>query len=80
MFQIEDLEVTTRKWLPTSSCSPKDRADTLLSKAVKETAEDALVGPAIGVSNKYIHIPTGHLPPAVRATGHTQQPRVEGLG
>lgn len=78
MSQIEDLEATTRKWLPTSS-SPKDRVDTLLPKAVKEAAEDALVGPAIGVSNEHVHIPAGHLPPAVRATGHTQQPRVEGL-
>lgn len=54
--------------------------DTLLPKAVKEAAEDALVGSAIGVSNEYVHIPARHLSPSVRATGHTQQPRVEGLG
>lgn len=52
----------------------------MLPKAVEEWAEDALVGPAVGVSNKYIYIPTGHLPSTERATGHTQQPRVEGLG
>lgn len=54
--------------------------DTLLPKVVKEMAEDALVGPAIRVSNEYVHISAGHLPPSIRATGHTQQPRVEGLG
>lgn len=58
----------------------RDGAYTLLPKAVKETTEDALVGPAVWVRDEHIHITTGHLPPAVRATCHTQQPRVEGLG
>ena len=53
--------------------------DTLLPEAVKEAAEDALVGPAVGVGDEHVHVPTGQLSPSVRATGHAQQPRVEGL-
>lgn len=69
MSQIKNFEVTI--WTT---------VDTLLPKAVKEAAEDALVGPAIWVSDEHIDIPTGHLSPSVGATGHTQQPRIEGLG
>lgn len=52
----------------------------MLPKVVKKVAEDALVGPAVWVSNEHVHVPASHLPSSVRATGHTQQPRVEGLG
>ena len=64
---------------PFQPAHPKT-VDTLLPKAVKEAAEDALVGPAVWVSDEHIHIPAGLLPPSVRATGHTQQPRIKGLG
>ena len=48
-------------------------------KAVEEKTEDALVRPAVWVSEQHVHITTGCLPPSVRTTCHTQQPGVESL-
>lgn len=65
---------------PPPTCSPRDEAYyTSLPKAVKEATEDALVRPAIWVSDQHVYITTGCLPPSVGTTRHTQQPRVESL-
>lgn len=65
---------------PPPTCSLRDEAYyTSLPKAVKEATEDALVRPAIWVSDQYVYITTGCLPPSVGTTRHTQQPRVESL-
>lgn len=50
------------------------------AEAVEQLGEHPTVRLPVGVSDQHVHVSAGGLPPAVGATRHAQEPRLQGQG